>query len=138
MWIPPRALREAREFLRPRAELTGIRTGVKHRLWALVARRTRAPTAAKTWMTIAGQRELQALVLGPGECLTGGHENLTRPTRLEMFPTLSDFPHPDGVWPDPQEFIRKELGHLPAPIRRAVVCDNAAQLYGFRQDGGRE
>jgi len=43
----------------------------------------------------------------------------------------SDFPHPDGVWPDSQEFIRNELGHLPAATRHKVVCENAAKLYGF-------
>ena len=43
----------------------------------------------------------------------------------------SDFPHPDGVWPDSQEYIQRELGHLPADVRRKVVCDNAARLYGF-------
>ncbi len=43
----------------------------------------------------------------------------------------SDFPHPDGVWPDSQEFINKELGHLPADVRYKIVCENAAKLYGF-------
>jgi predicted TIM-barrel fold metal-dependent hydrolase len=43
----------------------------------------------------------------------------------------SDFPHPDGVWPDSREYIDKELGHLPAGVRRKVVCENAARLYGF-------
>ncbi len=43
----------------------------------------------------------------------------------------SDFPHPDGVWPDSQEYIERELGHLPAATRRRIVCDNAAELYGF-------
>jgi predicted TIM-barrel fold metal-dependent hydrolase len=43
----------------------------------------------------------------------------------------SDFPHPDGVWPDSQEFINKELGHLPADVRNKIVCENAAKLYGF-------
>ena len=43
----------------------------------------------------------------------------------------SDFPHPDGIWPDSREYIDKELGHLPADVRRKVVCDNAARLYGF-------
>jgi predicted TIM-barrel fold metal-dependent hydrolase len=41
----------------------------------------------------------------------------------------SDFPHPDGIWPDSQEFIKRELGHLPDAIRRKVVRDNAAKLY---------
>lgn len=43
----------------------------------------------------------------------------------------SDFPHPDGVWPDSQEYIERELGHLPAATRQKIVCDNAAKLYRF-------
>ena len=43
----------------------------------------------------------------------------------------SDFPHPDGIWPDSQEFIERELGHLPASQRQKIICDNAAGLYGF-------
>jgi predicted TIM-barrel fold metal-dependent hydrolase len=43
----------------------------------------------------------------------------------------SDFPHPDGIWPDSQEFIARELGHLPEATRRKVVCENAGRLYGF-------
>jgi len=43
----------------------------------------------------------------------------------------SDFPHPDGVWPDSGEFIQRELGHLPAPVRQKIVCENAGKLYGF-------
>ncbi|PYM35609.1 MAG: hypothetical protein DME17_11925 [Candidatus Rokuibacteriota bacterium] len=43
----------------------------------------------------------------------------------------SDFPHPDGVWPDSREYILRELGHLPAEARRKIVCENAARLYGF-------
>lgn len=38
-------------------------------------------------------------------------------------------PHPDGSWPDSQEFIQRELGHLPAAVRRQIVCENAAGLY---------
>jgi uncharacterized protein len=43
----------------------------------------------------------------------------------------SDFPHPDGVWPDSSEFIERELGHLPAEVRHRLVCENAGRLYGF-------
>ena len=43
----------------------------------------------------------------------------------------SDFPHPDGIWPDSQEYIEKELGHLPAATRHKIVCENAAKLYRF-------
>jgi predicted TIM-barrel fold metal-dependent hydrolase len=43
----------------------------------------------------------------------------------------SDFPHPDGIWPDSKEYVEKELGHLPADKRRKVVCENAGRLYGL-------
>ena len=43
----------------------------------------------------------------------------------------SDFPHPDGLWPDSQAFIEKEPGHLPEATRHKIVCANAARLYGF-------
>jgi predicted TIM-barrel fold metal-dependent hydrolase len=43
----------------------------------------------------------------------------------------SDFPHPDGVWPDSQTFIENELGDLPEKTRNKIVCGNAADLYGF-------
>jgi predicted TIM-barrel fold metal-dependent hydrolase len=47
----------------------------------------------------------------------------------------SDFPHPDGVWPDSREYIAREMADLPAEIRRKIICDNAAGLYGFRLEG---
>jgi len=43
----------------------------------------------------------------------------------------SDFPHPDGIWPDSQEFISREMAHLPDNVRRKTTYDNAANLYGF-------
>ena len=43
----------------------------------------------------------------------------------------SDYPHPDGVWPDSLDFIQRELGSLPAAVRQKIVCGNAARLYGF-------
>jgi predicted TIM-barrel fold metal-dependent hydrolase len=43
----------------------------------------------------------------------------------------SDFPHPDGVWPDSQEYLNRELGGLPPATRRKIQCENAAKLYGF-------
>jgi len=43
----------------------------------------------------------------------------------------SDFPHPDGIWPDSKEYIARELGHLPAAKRRKVICETAGRLYGL-------
>ncbi|MGH7932166.1 MAG: amidohydrolase family protein [Candidatus Binataceae bacterium] len=45
----------------------------------------------------------------------------------------SDFPHPDGIWPDSQEYIQRELGHLSERTRSKLTCGNAAKLYGFAQ-----
>ena len=43
----------------------------------------------------------------------------------------SDFPHPDGIWPDSQEHLARQLGELPQETRRKIVYDNAARLYGI-------
>ena len=44
----------------------------------------------------------------------------------------SDYPHPDGVWPNSQEIIGSNLASLDDRIRRKLICDNAAKLYGFK------
>ena len=43
----------------------------------------------------------------------------------------SDFPHPDGVWPDSQDFIDQELAGLTEAQQNKIICENAAKLYGF-------
>ncbi len=43
----------------------------------------------------------------------------------------SDFPHPDGVWPDSLELIGRELGGVPERTRHRIVCENAGRLYRF-------
>jgi len=65
VWIPPAALREARELLRHRVSLVWVRTGIKNRLLALLARRHLEPRRSTRWLTARGQRELEALPLAP-------------------------------------------------------------------------
>jgi predicted TIM-barrel fold metal-dependent hydrolase len=43
----------------------------------------------------------------------------------------SDYPHPDGVWPDSSKYIDEQFGHLPAAVVRKITCDNAAGFYGL-------
>ncbi len=43
----------------------------------------------------------------------------------------SDFPHPDGTWPDSREILEPQLAGLGHAQRRKVLYENAAQLYGF-------
>ena len=43
----------------------------------------------------------------------------------------SDYPHPDGIWPDSRDIIQANLGHLDREIVRKVVYKNTAKLYGF-------
>lgn len=65
VWIPPAALREARELLRHRIGLVWLRTRTRNALQSLVARRNLCPHSAKRWMSAPGQRELAALTLAP-------------------------------------------------------------------------
>ena len=46
----------------------------------------------------------------------------------------SDFPHPDGVWPDSREHLAKQLGSLAPEVQHKIVFDNTARLYGFPRD----
>jgi len=43
----------------------------------------------------------------------------------------SDYPHPDGIWPDSQKWITEDLGPLSPSVRRKILCDNAGKLYGL-------
>ena len=43
----------------------------------------------------------------------------------------SDFPHPDGVWPDSQDFIAREMEGVAPSIQAKVLWQNAARLYGL-------
>jgi hypothetical protein len=43
----------------------------------------------------------------------------------------SDYPHPDGTWPESQRFIERDFGGVPDKVRQKVVHDNAAKLYGL-------
>ena len=40
----------------------------------------------------------------------------------------SDYPHPDGVFPDSAKAIEEGLGHLDAAVRQKLICDNAARV----------
>lgn len=48
----------------------------------------------------------------------------------------SDFPHPDGVWPDSQAINAKQMAPLTSDQQRMVLHDNAVRLYGFPSDVG--
>jgi predicted TIM-barrel fold metal-dependent hydrolase len=43
----------------------------------------------------------------------------------------NDFPHPDASWPNSQALIEKQAAMLTPEQRRAILCGNAAALYGF-------
>jgi predicted TIM-barrel fold metal-dependent hydrolase len=43
----------------------------------------------------------------------------------------SDYPHPDGVWPDSSKYIAEQFGHLPADVVRKITCENAGRFYGL-------
>jgi predicted TIM-barrel fold metal-dependent hydrolase len=41
----------------------------------------------------------------------------------------NDFPHSDSTWPWSQEMLAEHAGDLTAEQRRAILCDNVAELY---------
>jgi predicted TIM-barrel fold metal-dependent hydrolase len=43
----------------------------------------------------------------------------------------NDFPHPDASWPNSRALLEKQTAFLTAEQRRAILCSNAAALYGF-------
>lgn len=63
VWIPPAALREARELIRHRVQLAWVRGEIRNRVVALLARRNLQPTSGKSWFTTRGERELERLPL---------------------------------------------------------------------------
>ncbi|MDH4146662.1 MAG: amidohydrolase [Acidimicrobiia bacterium] len=43
----------------------------------------------------------------------------------------NDFPHSDSTWPWSQELLDEHTGHLTDEQKRAILCDNVAELYGL-------
>ena len=43
----------------------------------------------------------------------------------------SDYPHPDGVFPDSQEYIKRQFSHLPSVTQRKLICENVGKFYGL-------
>jgi predicted TIM-barrel fold metal-dependent hydrolase len=43
----------------------------------------------------------------------------------------SDYPHPDGVWPESKKYIEDQFSHLPADIVYKMTCENAGKFYGL-------
>jgi uncharacterized protein len=41
----------------------------------------------------------------------------------------SDYPHPDGTWPDSQQIIDEQMSHLSDAALQKVIYGNAARLY---------
>lgn len=41
----------------------------------------------------------------------------------------NDYPHANSTWPDSKQYIDRDLGHLPADIRRKLVYTNVRNLY---------
>src|SRR5262252_1662540 len=41
----------------------------------------------------------------------------------------NDYPHGNSTWPESKKYIDRDLGHLPADIRKKLVCTNVSKLY---------
>jgi predicted TIM-barrel fold metal-dependent hydrolase len=43
----------------------------------------------------------------------------------------SDYPHPDGVWPESKKYITDQFSHLPVDVTYKMTCENAGKFYGL-------
>ena len=43
----------------------------------------------------------------------------------------NDFPHSDSTWPWSQDVLDEQAADLTPEQRRAILCDNVAELYGI-------
>ena len=43
----------------------------------------------------------------------------------------SDYPHPDGIWPESQKWIEEDLAGVSTETRRKLTRDNTSRLYGL-------
>ena len=43
----------------------------------------------------------------------------------------NDFPHPDASWPNSKPLLEAQTKWVTPEQRQAIVCDNAAALYGI-------
>jgi predicted TIM-barrel fold metal-dependent hydrolase len=50
---------------------------------------------------------------------------------LETLMWGSDYPHPDGVWPESKKYIEDQFSHLPAEVTYKMTCENAGKFYGL-------
>jgi len=50
---------------------------------------------------------------------------------LETLMWGSDFPHPDGVWPESSRYIEEQFAGLSADQVHKITCENAAKFYGL-------
>jgi predicted TIM-barrel fold metal-dependent hydrolase len=47
----------------------------------------------------------------------------------------NDFPHSDSTWPWSQDMLAEHGRHLSDEQKRAILCDNVAELYGIGLEG---
>jgi predicted TIM-barrel fold metal-dependent hydrolase len=52
-------------------------------------------------------------------------------TGIEPLLWASDYPHPEGTFPESQQVVARIFADLPAEEMNAVVYGNAARLYGL-------
>jgi predicted TIM-barrel fold metal-dependent hydrolase len=43
----------------------------------------------------------------------------------------SDYPHPDGVWPESSRYIEEQFAGLSPDVVHRITCENAAKFYGL-------
>ena len=43
----------------------------------------------------------------------------------------SDYPHPEGTWPNTGQYLKDTFGGFPRKMGRKILGDNAVEFYGL-------
>jgi hypothetical protein len=86
----------------------------------------RPPSGRSSWLAQLDRLPLNAVKLDRGVYSPRG-----APIGEDNIMWGSDYPHPDGIWPDSQKWITADLGSVSPIVRCKIVCENAGRLYGL-------
>jgi predicted TIM-barrel fold metal-dependent hydrolase len=65
-------------------------------------------------------------LLGPWRLESGARRSLTSQRMWG-----SDYPHPDGVWPESTKYVEEQFAGLSPEVIHKITCENAAKFTGL-------
>jgi predicted TIM-barrel fold metal-dependent hydrolase len=67
-------------------------------------------------------------------CVPRSDLDMRQAIGTELIMWGSDFPHPEGTWPNTAEYFRTTFAAFPEDDGRKILGDNAVRFYGLDRD----